>query len=537
MRVLIAGRGRAMKSFFALTWAVCLSVCFVLIPSSAFAGVAAPVCEFGEIGVTVCRDAVDVACDVAETCSGTGVNAECPPDSFQPATTTCTGSSDGGACDGTDYCDGFGACVDGYLDATNECRPSAGVCDQAESCDGLSADCPTDGFVSGGECRASAGVCDVAESCDGGSADCPADGPNLTTECNASSGACDPAEFCSNSSDDCPVDVLDPVGTVCVASQGVCDEAETCTGTSALCPGDLTNDTTFECRPSAGACDVGEFCQEYSPNCPADVVKPIHTECRGTGGNECDVAEVCDGSTGVCPTDVFAGEGTLCGKAPDFACDAQEVCVGTSATCGANPDPLVACGVIGKGDGCELNMCDQSGPSDFKLLFTPDLPNWVAYKLNASNPGQLFYTLVSDTDVPDDANLLLQIPFPFVTQGNMPLHVFGAADVEVQNSCLVIDEGAGSKPYDVEITMDSYWGAGPTCTDPTNGAFPTEPGAYCKHVTGPNPENFVVKCPSDYDPNGGSLPPALALQECWAYVPVELTTMGNSRPACTSTTG
>ncbi len=43
MRVLITDWGRAMKSFFALTWAVCLSVCFVLIPSSAFAAVLRPV--------------------------------------------------------------------------------------------------------------------------------------------------------------------------------------------------------------------------------------------------------------------------------------------------------------------------------------------------------------------------------------------------------------------------------------------------------------------------------------------------------------
>jgi len=47
---------------------------------------------------------------------------------FQPSTTTCTGTSNGGACDGTDSCDGAGHCVDGYLTATTTCRPAGTAC-------------------------------------------------------------------------------------------------------------------------------------------------------------------------------------------------------------------------------------------------------------------------------------------------------------------------------------------------------------------------------------------------------------------------
>src|SRR5207245_1618562 len=46
---------------------------------------------------TTCRPTAGV-CDVAETCSGT-VGAPCPPNGFASASTSCTGASQGGACD------------------------------------------------------------------------------------------------------------------------------------------------------------------------------------------------------------------------------------------------------------------------------------------------------------------------------------------------------------------------------------------------------------------------------------------------------
>ena len=371
-----------------------------------------------------------------------------------------------------------------------------------------------------------------AEQCDDGNT---ANGDCCSSTCQfeAEFSACgEPSDVSCDAPDSCDgagvcVDRVDFEGTECRGALGVCDEAEFCDGSTDECPADVLKDTTFECNAAAGVCDEAELCTGTSVDCPVDELKPAHTECRGTYGNECDVAEVCSGTSVDCPVDGFASYGTLCGDAPDFACEAQDICDGSSDTCIPNPEPLVACGVIGKGDGCELNICDSEGPSDFKLLFTPDLPNWVAYKLNASNPGQLFYTLVSEPDVQDNANLLLQVPFPFVTQGNMTLHVFDADDVSIQDDiCLVIGEGAGSTPYPVEITMDTYWDA-TGCTVPTSIDFPTEPGAYCKHVTGPNPEDWELACPSDYDPDGANTYPAsLALQECWAYVPVQLENQG-----------
>jgi hypothetical protein len=86
------------------------------------------------------------------------------------------GTSNGGACDGTDSCNGSGTCVDGFQSATTTCRASAGQCDVAESCTGSSGACPADGKAPATTiCRGVASDCDVAESCNGTSNDCPAD--------------------------------------------------------------------------------------------------------------------------------------------------------------------------------------------------------------------------------------------------------------------------------------------------------------------------------------------------------------------------
>ena len=118
---------------------------------------------------TECRPSAG-QCDVAESC--TGASGACPANGFQPNTTSCVGTSNGDTCDGTDSCNGSGACVDGYLAATTECRASAGQCDVAESCTGTSGACPADA-KSTAVCRPSAGACDVAESCDGVANTCP----------------------------------------------------------------------------------------------------------------------------------------------------------------------------------------------------------------------------------------------------------------------------------------------------------------------------------------------------------------------------
>ena len=78
--------------------------------------------------------------DAADHCSG--ISNSCL-DAYQPSTVSCTGTSNGGVCDGDDHCSGTGnVCVDDYL--TSECRASTATCDPAEFCNGMGGACPAD---------------------------------------------------------------------------------------------------------------------------------------------------------------------------------------------------------------------------------------------------------------------------------------------------------------------------------------------------------------------------------------------------------
>jgi PKD repeat protein len=75
----------------------------------------------------------------------------------------------------------------------------------------------------------------------------------------------------------------------------------------------------------------------------------------------------------------------------------------------------------------------------FRLIFTPDMQLWPAYKLPASNPGQFFYNVFYTGEGPADFSIT--VPEPFETQGAMPVHVYtGVSVVAVSlKKCFVPD--------------------------------------------------------------------------------------------------
>ncbi|HEV8200693.1 MAG TPA: hypothetical protein VGS03_11790, partial [Candidatus Polarisedimenticolia bacterium] len=267
---------------------------------------------------TICRASAG-QCDVAESC--TGSTNDCPADGFAPSTTTCNGTSTGGACDGTDSCDGNGVCNDGFKSSTTSCRASAGQCDVAESCTGTSGACPADGFApSTTTCTGTSngGACDGTDSCDGNGA-CKDGYLTATTICRASAGQCDVAESCSGTSGACPDDGFQPETTTCTGTSngGACDGTDSCDGHGACKDGYLT--ATTICRASAGQCDVAESCTGTSGACPADGFASETTSCVGTSnGGACDGTDSCDGA-GACK-DGYLTATTIC-RASAGQCD------------------------------------------------------------------------------------------------------------------------------------------------------------------------------------------------------------------------
>jgi len=328
--------------------------------------------------------------------------------------TPCT--DDGNVCT-VDVCNGSTSapeCTHAAGNAGTECRASAGVCDVAEVCDGLSNDCPGDGFQpSSYECRGSAGTCDVAENCTGSSADCPAD-VKSTAECRGIAGVCDVAEVCDGLSNDCPGDGFQPSSYECRGSAGACDIAENCTGTSAICPDDAKS--TDVCRATAGDCDVAESCDGSNNDCPEDVFKSAGYECRPSVGI-CDATETCTGNDPQCPVDALA-----------------------------------QCSLVTSSSLCTFSI-DAVYEDQFRLILTPDQSASV-FKLNASNPGQFYYNILYLGS--GDTCLTITLPYPFVTQGAMPVHVYENVTMEYydRQTCFVPGNEIANSP--TQVTLDDY---------------------------------------------------------------------------------
>jgi hypothetical protein len=306
---------------------------------------------------TVCGDQSSGICDNPDIC----VSGVCSAN-HKPVTTPCTGSSNGGACDGTDSCDGNGACVDGFLTATTICRTSAGQCDVAESCTGSSAACPANGFQPATTACVGAsngGPCDGTDSCIGNANTCVDGFLTATTICRTSAGQCDVAESCNGTTGACPANGFQPATTACVGASngGPCDGTDSCSGTSNTCVDGFLTATTI-CRASAGQCDVAESCNGTTGACPANGFQPATTACVGaSNGGPCDGTDSCIGTSNTC-VDGFLTATTTC-RASAGQCDVAESCNGTTGACPANGFQPATTACVGASNGGPCDGTDS----------------------------------------------------------------------------------------------------------------------------------------------------------------------------------
>jgi hypothetical protein len=160
-------------------------------------------------------------------------------------------------------------------------------------------------------------------------------------------------------------------------------------------------------------------------------------------------------------------------------CDEADVCVG--GACAITGRSCLSDAVCNAS--CESGLCVPE--NQFKLIFTPDGKIWPGFKLNASNPGQTFYNLVY---IGDPAVLTISIPYPYVTVGGTPVHVYDGAEVGnvPGDDCFeppaeTLEGGALSTQW----TIDDWIEGGANNPDVT-----------CTQVCGPNGVGF---CTFDVD--------------------------------------
>jgi hypothetical protein len=131
----------------------------------------------------------------------------------------------------------------------------------------------------------------------------------------------------------------------------------------------------------------------------------------------------------------------------------------------------------------DSSLCPIPG-DEFKLIFTPDM-SASAYKMMASNPGQFYYnTLIEHKGTGTTQSVTISLPYPFVTQGAVPAHVYSTVEVNTKD-CYVT--GTEVKNFNKVLTIDPL-----VCTFGT-------PSAYTIDVPNPDPgKSYYLNIHLDY---------------------------------------
>jgi hypothetical protein len=268
-----------------------------------------------------------------------------------------------------------------------------------------------------------------------------------------------------------------------VADNTTCGDAGTECTNQDLCVEGVCQDNGFQTAGTACGssddtlCDAPDEC-DGAGEC-VDKVDPAETVCREDAG-ECDVRDLCDGTSKDC-VDVFEQPGTSCGDPSNTLCTDPDTC-DAEGNCDPNNTP---CAFVTDSGLCTFDVSEKGGLFDhilnptadrqFKLLFTPDNQNWIAYKQNASNPGQFFYNLFVEGNSGAMTTVEITVPYPFVTQGAMPGHMYDGNRVRTNGCFFPLDPALLS--FGPQITIND-WINGVLIPDPLRGNLVCTP-ALC----------------------------------------------------------
>ncbi len=131
---------------------------------------------------------------------------------------------------------------------------------------------------------------------------------------------------------------------------------------------------------------------------------------------------------------------------------------------------------------CNFDTNTNQGGSEFRLLFTQNSTN--TYQLTASNPGQFVYNVFQFNGT--SVSITATIPYPFVTHGAVPVHVYDTVTIVTLHGQTCFVPGKDVTPlYTITpspvgiITLSSYAGKfGTTTTVTVNGPLPSTGQAY-----------------------------------------------------------
>src|SRR5262249_45285659 len=127
---------------------------------------------------------------------------------------------------------------------------------------------------------------------------------------------------------------------------------------------------------------------------------------------------------------------------------------------------------------CTFDVDSDTAGNQFRLILTPDQNNQAVWKLNASNPGQFSY----NTFCLGCTTLNVTLPYPFVTQGAVPIHVYSSVATTSTSGRTCYTPGTEIGNSSQMVTLASY-GMSPTFGSTYVLPLSLPPGAGPKFVT------------------------------------------------------
>jgi hypothetical protein len=98
---------------------------------------------------------------------------------------------------------------------------------------------------------------------------------------------------------------------------------------------------------------------------------------------------------------------------------------------------------------------DEAEGNQFRLIFTPDMNAPTTWKLNASNPGQYYYNVFFN-DGTEPNMIYLEIPYPFVTQGATPIHIYSEVTTTEDGGVTCLIPGTEIGHQTDQVTLADY---------------------------------------------------------------------------------
>jgi hypothetical protein len=102
---------------------------------------------------------------------------------------------------------------------------------------------------------------------------------------------------------------------------------------------------------------------------------------------------------------------------------------------------------------CTFDFDTGTPGNQFRLIYTPDTNSPSSWKLNASNPGQFYYNVFDNAPT---GTIYFTLPYPFVTQGAVPIHVYSSATIATVNGQTCLIPGTEIAHSSAQVTLASY---------------------------------------------------------------------------------